>query len=84
MRKEEGVTMGGKMTISFLGTGAAEGIPAPFCRCAACENARKVGGKEVRMRMGVLIDSTLLIDFSPDAFVEAMRFGADYTALQAL
>lgn len=76
--------MGGKMTISFLGTGAAEGIPAPFCRCAVCENARKVGGKEIRMRMGVLIDNTLLIDFSPDAFAQAVHFGADYTALQAL
>lgn len=76
--------MGENMTIDFLGTGAAEGIPATFCRCAVCENARKVGGREVRLRMGVLIDKTLLIDFSPDAFVEAMRFGVDYTALQAL
>ena len=76
--------MGDKMTIRFLGTGAAEGIPAPFCRCTVCENARKVGGKEIRMRMGVLIDNTLLIDFSPDAFAQAVHFGADYTALQAL
>ena len=43
-RKEEGRIMGDKMTIRFLGTGAAEGIPAPFCRCTVCENARKVGG----------------------------------------
>ena len=54
------------MLIDFLGTGAAEGIPAIFCRCAICENARRVKNKEIRMRTGVVIDKTLLIDFSPD------------------
>ncbi len=29
------------MKIKYLGTGAAEGIPALFCRCAICNEARK-------------------------------------------
>ena len=31
------------MKIKFLGTGASEGIPDLFCRCAVCEKARKEG-----------------------------------------
>lgn len=72
------------MNIQLLGTGASEGIPAVFCRCAVCENARKIGQQEVRLRMGVLIDGELLIDFSPDAIVQALRFGVDYSGLKGL
>lgn len=32
------------MKIRFLGTGASEGVPALFCKCAVCENARKRRG----------------------------------------
>ena len=39
-----------KLIMQFLGTGAAEGIPSPFCRCRVCENARKVKGKEILLR----------------------------------
>ena len=35
------------MKIRYLGTGAAEGIPAVFCECSICKNARKVKGKEI-------------------------------------
>ena len=72
------------MLIKFLGTGAAEGIPATFCRCAVCENARRTKGKEIRMRTGVAIDDALLIDFSPDSLTQSVRFDIDYTGLQAL
>ena len=50
-KADGGAIMDEKMML-FLGTGAAEGIPTPFCRCRVCENARKKGGKEVRMRSG--------------------------------
>ena len=72
------------MLIDFLGTGAAEGIPAIFCRCAICENARRVKNKEIRMRTGVVIDKTLLIAFSPDSLAQSLRFGIDYSGLQTL
>ncbi len=57
------------MQIRFLGTGAAEGIPAIGCDCAHCTRARNEGGKLVRERNAILIslpDYELLIDCAPD------------------
>lgn len=61
----------------FLGTGAAEGIPTPFCRCRVCENARKIGGKEIRMRSCFRVSEDMLIDFGTDLFSECIRSGTD-------
>ena len=36
------------MEIQYLGTAAAEGLPALFCDCETCRKARNIGGKEVR------------------------------------
>ena len=72
------------MKIKFLGTGASEGIPSMYCKCAVCENARKVGGKEIKARMGVLIDEDLLIDFSPDMFFFAMKHRLDFDKVQEI
>lgn len=72
------------MKIEFLGTGAAEGIPALFCKCEKCEHARNAGGKNIRLRTGVLIDRRLLMDFSPDAFVQSLYRKIDYSGLHAL
>ena len=44
----------------FLGTGAGEGTPDPFCKCRVCENARRVGGKEIRSRSCFLADDVLV------------------------
>lgn len=66
----------------FLGTGAAEGIPTPFCRCRVCENARKKGGKEVRMRSSFRVSRELLIDFGPDIFSSCVRTGTDLYELK--
>ena len=52
------------MKIQYLGTAAAEGIPAIFCDCKTCQKARKLGGKEIRTRSQAIIDDRLLIDFS--------------------
>ncbi len=72
------------MKITYLGTGAAEGIPAVFCRCDYCNGVRKRGGKEVRSRSQVLIDGELCIDFPPDSFYHAARIGCDLSAVRYL
>lgn len=64
------------MEITFLGTGAAEGIPAEFCKCEFCSAVRKLGiSGEVRTRAQVLINSNALIDFPPDSFYHSFAFG---------
>ena len=70
--------------ITLLGTGACEGIPAPFCGCDLCRHARQHGGRDVRRRFGVLIDDETMIDFGPDA-VDALRHaGADDTKIRRI
>lgn len=65
------------MKIKFLGTAAAEGIPALFCKCEVCENARKIGGKEVKTRSQSVIDGKILIDFPSDTYLHALYHGLD-------
>ena len=73
------------MKILYLGTAAAEGLPAPFCTCAICENARARRGREVRSRSQMLIDDEVLIDFPPDTYYHALthnlRLGSVHTLL---
>jgi phosphoribosyl 1,2-cyclic phosphate phosphodiesterase len=61
------------MEFLLLGSGAAEGWPAPFCACPACEAARARGGANIRSRSGALIDDDLKIDFSPDTVMQLQR-----------
>lgn len=66
------------MKITFLGTAAAEGFPALFCKCEYCNEARRLRGKNVRTRSQSLINDDLLIDFSADTyhhFLENEIFG---------
>ena len=70
------------MKLQFLGTGAAEGIPAVFCKCKVCEEARKRGGKEIHSRSQYLIDDIVSIDYSADAQYHALRFGMDQTKIK--
>ena len=56
------------MKILYLGTGAAEGVPAVFCNCDTCREARRRGEKEFHSRSQVLIDGELSVDFPPDAY----------------
>lgn len=62
------------MEILYMGTGAAEGIPALFCHCRVCENARKQKGREQRTRCQALINQELLIDFGPDTYAHYLRY----------
>jgi phosphoribosyl 1,2-cyclic phosphodiesterase len=63
------------MELTFLGTGAAEGYPSPWCRCANCEGARARGGRDLRGRSTVLVNDDLLIDLGPDLVSGALRAG---------
>ena len=72
------------MKIQFLGTGAAEGIPAMFCNCESCINIRKLGENQFRTRSQVIIDDILSIDFPPEAFYHSIKFGVLLTKLKYL
>ena len=57
------------MRIQFLGTGAAEGIPAMGCNCDHCTRAKQEGGRFLRQRTAVLFSLKgyeLLLDTPPD------------------
>ena len=56
------------MKLKYLGTAAAEGVPALFCDCEVCQKSMKLGGKNIRTRSQAIIDNTLLIDFPPDTY----------------
>lgn len=60
------------MKIRYLGTAAAEGWPALFCACEACQKAAKLGGKNIRTRSQSIIDEQLLIDFPADSYHHAL------------
>ncbi len=70
------------MKIKYLGTAAAEGIPAAFCHCDNCERFRKLGGKNLRARTQAVIDGKILIDFHGDTFMNFMRFGLDLSGIK--
>lgn len=72
------------MNVQFLGTGAAEGVPALFCSCGYCKNIRKLGKKEYRTRSQVLIDGCLSIDFPPEAYAHSLKFGVEFSNLKYL
>ncbi len=59
----------------FLGTGAAQGFPCPYCKCEVCEDARKRGERAVKTRSDFLIDEHNIIDFGPDIYPQLMKNG---------
>ena len=71
------------MQLTFLGTAAAEGYPALWCRCERCQTARSRGGKNLRFRAAALINDDLLIDPGPDIVAAAVRLGIDLAPVQA-
>ena len=44
------------MKIIFLGTGAAEGIPALRCKCSCCSESREKGGRNIRQNASLYIE----------------------------
>ena len=63
------------MKVTYLGTAAAEGFPALFCNCQYCNEARKVGGKNIRTRSQTIINDDLLIDFPADTYSHFLQNG---------
>ncbi len=61
------------MILKYFGTAASEGIPALFCDCEVCEEARKKGGKHIRTRSQSLIDNKILIDLPADTYHHVLK-----------
>lgn len=70
------------MKFQILGTAAAEGWPAVFCHCDACEEARRLG--EIRTRSQAVIDEELLIDFPCDTYWHAVSQNLDLSKIKTL
>ncbi len=70
------------MKITFLGTAAAEGVPAVFCNCPTCVRAKAVGGREVRTRSQILIDDDTLFDFPMDTYMHMLKFKLDLSKIK--
>ncbi len=61
------------MRVRLLGTGASDGWPDPWCRCASCTAAREQG--VLRGQTGVLVDDRVLLDLGPELPRAALRQG---------
>ena len=59
----------------FLGTGASELVPNPFCKCALCERVRQ-SGESPRKRSALLVDETICMDFGPDVLAASVQYNA--------
>ncbi len=68
--------------MKFLGTGAADTIPNPFCECPICEDAREDLINKTRKRSSLLIDDNNLIDFGPDIVCAAQIHNVKFTKLR--
>ncbi len=70
------------MRIEFLGTAAAEACPNPFCNCENCQQARVLGGKNIRKRASLLINDDLIIDFGPDIHTATAVSGRSFAGVR--
>jgi phosphoribosyl 1,2-cyclic phosphate phosphodiesterase len=71
--------------VFFLGTGAAEGFPSLFSRTPINQEALRRGGKNLRLRSGILLDETLRVDLCPDALAQVHKYPeCDLTAIENL
>lgn len=69
------------MKMQYLGTAAAEGVPALFCACDVCKKSRKLGGKNIRSRSQALIDGKILIDFPADTYYHSITHGIEFAKI---
>lgn len=72
------------MKLTFLGTAAAEGIPAIWCNCAACKAAKERGGHDVRTRSQILINDDLLFDFPMDTYLHVLQNKLDLSRVSTV
>ncbi|MBR3873248.1 MAG: MBL fold metallo-hydrolase [Clostridia bacterium] len=64
----------------FFGTSAAEGIPAPFCQCEVCRQAREKKGVYRRRRSCFRLSDKIMLDLGADAVSQCEEYG-DITAV---
>ena len=69
------------MKLQYLGTAAAEAIPAVFCVCRTCRDAREKGGRNIRTRSQAIVNDSLLIDYPCDAYIHSIQNGIDYSGI---
>lgn len=72
------------MKLTYLGTAAAEGWPAPFCTCEACREARRLGGRNIRTRSQAMVNGDLLLDLCPDTYTHTLQAGRDFSGVKYL
>ncbi len=72
------------MRLTYLGTAAAEGWPALFCRCEYCMKALAAGGRNLRSRSQAMVNDDLLIDFPADSFAHMQSNRLNFSAVQTL
>jgi phosphoribosyl 1,2-cyclic phosphate phosphodiesterase len=72
------------MELMFLGTGASEGWPGAFCQCSCCENARALGGKNIRTRTSLQIDGQYKFDLPPDTYHHVITHHLDLADIRHL
>ncbi len=70
------------MNLTFLGTAAANAYPEAFCSCDNCQQARKLGGRNLRKRSAALINDDLLIDLGPDIMTAAAMHSRPLTQVR--
>ncbi|MGN3394049.1 MBL fold metallo-hydrolase [Enterococcus gallinarum] len=73
------------MKVTYLGTAAAERVPAIFCNCRICRHAMEKKGREIRTQTQALLDDgKLLIDFPGDSYLHRLSGRVDYNRVEAL
>ena len=72
------------MEIKYLGTAAAEAMPATFCNCKYCVEARRLGGKNIRTRSQSIVDGKLLIDLPADTYYHFLQNGIEGDKIEDL
>lgn len=73
------------MKLKYLGTAAAERVPAIFCDCEVCRTARERKGHDIRTQSQALLDDgELLIDFPGDSYLHMLQHGLNYNDIEHL
>ena len=72
------------MKFKYLGTAAAEGIPALFCQCEICRYATEAGGRNIRKRSCAIMNDSVMIDFTPDMFCNKVEYSLSLAELEGI
>lgn len=63
------------MELLFCGTSSCEGLPALFCNCRICTEARQKKAKFMRSRSAFQLGEEIRIDCGPDILYHQHRYG---------